>query len=115
MMPVTVLLGEETGRTIRGYAINWILMIPIVLGWSKWFFKVQSPSTKRGLVLGLIIIGVDLLLDGVLVLLMHLGGQSIVMFRTMYASWEFYLIILEVVLLTTIAGWEFDRTYTSKE
>ena len=98
--------------TLNAFIIGWVVNIPIVLLIAKWYFKKDSPTTKKGLHLGLYFILVALVLDGLSVLGAWASGQPLDQFMELYSSWPFYVTIAEVILLATYAGFEFDGTYT---
>jgi membrane protease YdiL (CAAX protease family) len=108
-------LGISEAMTTGGYVIYWLLLIPIVLLLAKWFFKKDPPNTRKGFLLGVVAILVSLVLDGVSVLLTVAVGESTQAFQDMYADWRFYATIVWVIVLTTFAGFEFDKTYTNTE
>ena len=95
------------------FIVGWIALIPCVLVLAKWYFKQVPPTAKTGLTLGLITLALGLLLDGVALLVMIVLNQSIEIFGALYTDWKVYVIVLEVLLLTTYAGYEFDATYTA--
>lgn len=96
--------------------IFWLLNIPVVLMLSKWFFKMDAPTAKKGFLLGVLAVLVGVTLDIVL-----FGASAIAqglsiseMLKTMYTDWKMYVALGEVILLTTLAGTEFDATYTKR-
>ncbi len=101
--------------TLATFAIGWIINIPAVLLLAKWYFKKVIPTAKSGFHLGIVAIVVALVLDGLSILATYLSGQSLDMFAALYTDWKFYATIVEIVLLTIYAGFEFDGTYTSAD
>ena len=92
------------------YPIVWILLIPIILLLAKWYFKMDPPTTMKGLCLGLIGVGIGLLLDMVIT-----APFIIKSYMTYFSTWQMYVIFFEIIALCTYAGWEFDKTYTPPE
>ncbi len=95
------------------FVVIWLLSIPVVLLLAKWYFKKVMPTPKAGFRLGVLAVAVAFLLDGLVVLGTYASGESLDTFAAMYADWKVYATIVEIVLLTTYAGFEFDGTYTS--
>lgn len=88
----------------------WILLVPITLFWSKWYFKQDPPSFKKGIRLGVVALLTAFVLD--IVFLLGTGQRD--MFIQLYTDWKLYVAVLEILLLTSFAGWEYDRTYTKR-
>ena len=103
--------GQEASMGL--YLINWIVTIPLILLWAKWYFHQEEISVRNGFIIGLIAILVGLFFDGVFYALTIAAGESTEIFDSMYTDWKFYVSILEVILLTTYAGFEFDSTFTA--
>ena len=95
------------------FLVGWVALIPCVLLLAKWYFKQVPPTAKNGLLLGARTIALAILLDALAALVMILLNQSIDIFGALYTDWKVYVIVLEVLLLTTYAGYEFDATYTA--
>ena len=91
------------------YFVFWALLIPITLLSAKWYFRMDPPNLKKGLCLGLIILGMATFLD--LIITVPFFVKSYVNF---FGNWKLYVGLSEVVLLCAYAGWEFDKTYTTK-
>lgn len=101
-------------NSLNSYIFFWLLNIPLVLLFAKWFFKKISPTTKRGFQFGLIIIAVAFALDGLAILGTYAAGESLEEFAALYTDWKFYVSVLEIIALATFAGWEFDGTHSKK-
>ena len=101
---------------LTGCIIFWILNIPIVLMLSKWFYKMDAPTAKKGFLLGVITVCVGVVLDICLfgVGAVAQGVSFSKMLATMYSDWKMYVALGEIILLTTWAGVEFDATYTKR-
>jgi len=93
--------------TLRIQATWWILEIPAVLLLAKWYFKMDSPTIKKGLLLGIIGLLTGTLLD--IIITVPLFVKSYTMF---YANWLMYIGFVWMLILTTYAGYEFDATFT---
>jgi hypothetical protein len=89
------------------YLILWVLLIPFVLFIAKWYFHTDEPTTKKGLILGLIALVVGIILDSVITVPLFVKSYS-----TYFSNTYLYIGMFEVLLLTTYAGYEFDATYT---
>lgn len=99
---------------LREYAWFWVLSIPLVLGLAKWYFKMDAPTTQKGFMLGVVALVVGLVLDVVIVGLItqNQGTAFGELFWQYYGDPLFYVTLVEILLLTTYAGFEFDATYT---
>lgn len=95
--------------------IYWILLIPLILLLSKWYFRKFQPSLKRGLLLGIVATVVSFLLDFIMIGITLSAGASIDMFIALYSNWKLYMTTILLIGVTTYAGFEFDRTYTFDE
>jgi len=113
LIPNITLISQHS-VTLTGYVYNWILTIPIVLILAKWYFRKATVSWKQGVYLGLIASIVAILLDVVSVFLTWQLDQPLDVFVAMYTDWKFYVSLLEVTVLTTLAGSEFDATFTNR-
>jgi len=90
--------------------IAWyILEIPIVLIWAKMYFKADPPTTKKGLMLGLVALVAGTILD--MIITVPLFVKSYAMY---FGDWMLYIGYVELLVLTTYAGYEFDGTYTKE-
>jgi len=96
------------------YITLWILMIPVLLFVAKWYFHIVPPTAKAGLYLGLLTIALGFLLDTSIVLISGAWDSLSQFYGTVYGDWKFFLTMIELLLLTTYAGYEFDATYTKK-
>ena len=94
-------------QTFFRYLILWVLLVPIVLFFAKWYFNMDEPTTKKGIVLGIIALVVGELLNVIITVPLFIKSYSL-----FYSNIYMYIGMLEVLLLTTYAGYEFDGTYT---
>ncbi|PIR76816.1 MAG: hypothetical protein COU32_00010 [Candidatus Magasanikbacteria bacterium CG10_big_fil_rev_8_21_14_0_10_42_10] len=99
--------------SMLSYGILWVLMIPVFLIVAKWYFHVVPPTAKAGLFLGLMTVVVGFLLDTGIVLVSGVWGSLSDFYATVYGDWRFVVTLIEMLLLTSYAGYEFDSTYTS--
>ena len=81
----------------------WVIQIPLVLLMAKWYFKQKQPSLKEGFYLGLIALVIGAILDAVITVPLFIKSYS-----GFFGNWEMYVGYAELLLLTTLAGWEFD-------
>lgn len=110
LFTITMVVLNLQTRPLLPYFIIWALMIPLTLVLAKWYFKMDSPTTKKGFCLGLIGVGVAIALD--MVITVPLIVKS---YRIFYTDWKLYAMIFEITALCTFAGWEFDKTYTAPD
>jgi len=94
-------------QTFFQYLILWVLFIPFVLFIAKWYFHMDSPTAKKGFVLGVIALLVSLVLDCIVTVPLFVKAYSVY-----FSNNYLYIGMFEVLLLTTYAGYEFDATYT---
>jgi hypothetical protein len=113
---IQLLPGEQSFTevpSLLSFVVGWVINIPIVLLLAKWYFKTVLPTAKSGLQLGIVAIIISLLLDGVSIVATLASGQSIDVFTALYTDWKFYVTVIEILLLTSVAGYEFDATDTA--
>jgi len=113
MMPFIQFDPAATTWPMAAWVFNWIVYIPVFLLFAKWFFKKVTPTAKHGLILGVVTILVSVIIDGLFLGGGMLAGQDTGQLIGMYTDWRFYVTILEVVVLTTFAGVEFDATHSA--
>lgn len=94
-------------QTFFQYLILWILFIPFVLFIAKWYFYMDEPTTSKGFLLGVTALTVGVILDSVITIPFFVKSYDV-----FFANSYMYIGMLEVLLLTTYAGYEFDATYT---
>ncbi|MFA7244883.1 MAG: DUF5367 family protein [Candidatus Magasanikbacteria bacterium] len=87
--------------------ILWVLLIPFVMLLAKWYFRKDEPTSKKGLMLGIVAVLVGTLLDMIITVPVFVKSFSVY-----YSDWTLYIGMLEVLVLTTYAGYEFDATFT---
>ena len=87
----------------------WILLIPLALLLSKWYFKTDPPTAKKGFILGLVGLVVGNILD--LIITVPLFVKS---YEVYYTNVFIYVGFLELLVITTYAGYEFDSTFTKR-
>jgi len=85
----------------------WVVEIPLILLWSKAYFKKVAPTWKSGIILGIAGLLIGTILD--LVITVPLFVKSYSMY---YGNWLMYVGFVEMLILTTVAGAEFDGTYS---
>jgi len=81
----------------------WIIEIPLVLLMAKWYFKQKHPSLKEGFFLGLTALLIGIFLDAVITVPLFIKSYS-----GFFGNWIMYVGYVELLLLTTLSGWEFD-------
>jgi hypothetical protein len=108
------------------FIIYWILLIPLTLLVAKWYFKQDSPTVKKGILAGLVVLTVICILD--FVISVFFVKFSDFFYGNIYFYTQFILFIkiydlcsgnpylyvgfVELLALTAFAGYEFDSTYT---
>lgn len=92
---------------LRIMAAWWALEIPIVLLWAKAYFKVETPTWKKGLYLGVAALIVSVVLDVIITVPLFVKSYA-----AYFGSWMLYVGYLELLILTALAGAEFDATYS---
>lgn len=85
----------------------YVLAVPIVLLWAKAYFKMDEPTAKKGLFLGLIALVVGTILDAVITVPFFVKDYAL-----FFGDWTMYIGYVEVLFLTIFAGAEFDATYS---
>jgi len=94
--------------------IFWVINIPILVFLSKWYFKGVKPTWKRGLQLGIIAVVVGTVLD-LIITQLFIAGNYQDFLKEFYGNWMLYIGFLEVILITTLAGAEFDGTFSKNK
>ncbi|HBB37659.1 MAG: hypothetical protein UV82_C0008G0035 [Candidatus Magasanikbacteria bacterium GW2011_GWD2_43_18] len=102
----------DTVPSFLSYIVLWVLMIPAVLVFAKWYFHSTVPTAKTGLFLGIVTLALGFILDSIIVLLFASDITLSSFYALVYGDWKCILLALEILLLTTYAGYEFDTTYT---
>lgn len=100
----------EDQNSLKSYIFFWVFIIPLVLIFSKWFFKKLQPSTARGFQFGVIIVAVSLILDGLSALGAYMAKQPLDQFVALYTDWKLYATLVLIVAVASVAGGEFDGT-----
>ena len=102
---------------LREYAVFWVLAIPLILLLCKWYFRADAPSLKKGFMLGILALVVGFFLDLLVMAFIssYVGSSFKDLFLQFYADSKFYLSLLEIIALTSFAGFEFDATYTNRQ
>lgn len=85
----------------------WVLEIPVILLLAKWYFKMDPPTFKKGVLLGLIGLVVGTLLDMIITVPLFVKSYAV-----FYSNWSMYIGFIWCVVLSAYAGYEFDATFT---
>jgi hypothetical protein len=91
-----------------------VWMIPIVLVWAKWFFRLVPPSVKHGVLLGAVALIIATVCDLLFIFVLPVFPMSVADVQQLGTNWMAYAVIIELLALTTYAGFEYDRTFTKK-
>ena len=89
------------------YLIMWVLLIPVTLFVAKWYFHVDEPTSKKGFLLGILVLITGTVLDAIISVPVFVKSYTV-----FYSNTYLYIGMLEILLLMTYAGYEFDSTYT---
>lgn len=94
-----------------------LINIPLLLLFAKWYFKADTPTAKKGFLIGVAALVIGALLDYVLY---YAGLQPTdrpfgIEITSFYMSPVVWGMLVGFLLLTTYAGYEFDATYTKKD
>lgn len=109
VISIVMFLSWFKDHNLRIQVAWWILEIPIVLVWAKMYFKADPPTWKKGLYLGLIALIVGTILDTIITVPLFIKSYSMY-----FGSWTLYAGFVEMLVLTTLAGGEFDKTFTKQ-
>jgi hypothetical protein len=85
------------------HIVWYVVEIPLVLLLAKWYFKQRKPNIKEGFLLGVVALLVGVVLDVAITVPLFVKSYS-----QFYGSWMLYVGFVELLVLTTLAGWEFD-------
>lgn len=110
LLSILLFLPFLEGRTLAVHVIFWIFLIPIVLLLAKWYFKADPPTMKKGFFLGIIGVIVGIILDLIITVPLFIKSYDV-----FFTDWMLWFSLVEVVVLTTFAGFEFDKTFTKME
>ena len=94
---------------LRIMAAWWIVEIPVVLLLSKWYFKADPPTVKKGFLLGIVGLAVSMALDAIITVPLFVKSYAV-----FYGSWQLWVGLVEILALCVLAGWEFDKTFTKQ-
>src|SRR3989338_4651176 len=107
VITILMFLPFLVDKKMLQFGIFWILLIPIVLLFCKWHFKMDAPNLKKGFLLGIIMLLVILVLDMVITVPLFVKSFSV-----FFGDWMMFVGYIEVLLLAVYAGFEFDKTFT---
>ena len=108
---IILFLPPLQDKEMLQYIIFWVVNVPIVLFLAKWYFKAEKPTWQRGLQLGIAGIIVGTVLD-LLITQLFIEGTYRDFLAEFYGDWKLYVGFLEVIVLTVLAGAEFDGTFS---
>ncbi|NCO05315.1 MAG: hypothetical protein GW939_04195 [Candidatus Magasanikbacteria bacterium] len=108
---IILFLPPLQNKELLPHIILWILLLPITLGLTKWYFKAIEPTGKRGFQLGIIALLVGTFLD-LTITQLFVPGTYQQFITSFYGDWKLYVGFAEILCITTIAGFEFDGTYS---
>ncbi len=97
------------------YVTYLLVLIPAILVCAKWYFRKFQPSTRRGLLLGIVALVISFALDQILVVVSMPREEGVKMLSSIYTDWKFYTTMVILIGTATYTGFEFDRTYTFDE
>lgn len=106
-------LPVATGTIPFGaYIFMWIVYIPIIFAFAKWYFKQVTPTVRRGFALGAIALCVAFVIDAVGFLGATVMQIDTGLYQEIYRDRNFWLTVLWILILCAIAGGEFDATFS---
>lgn len=113
---IIMFIPSLVDRHLAQHVVFWIILAPFMLALSKWYFKHDPPTLKKGLGLGVIAVIIGVILDlAITIPLFTKGEQSLVVaLGQFYGEWELYVGLLEIMVIATLAGGEFDKTFTRR-
>lgn len=111
VISILIFLPWVKDSTVRINIIWYILEIPIVLLLTKWYFKQRRPNFKEGFLLGVLALVVGTILDLVITVPLFMKGD----YAQFYGDWMLYIGYVELLILTTVSGWEFDAPVADLE
>ena len=92
------------GKTDIIYSIFWILLAPIILLMTKWYFLKDTANAKNGFYLGLIAVAVAAVFDNAITIPLFVKSYT-----AFYGDWRLYVGLAEVLILCLISGAEYDN------
>jgi len=107
IISIVMFLPWFKDHSLRIQLAWWILEIPVILVWTKMYFKTSPPTWKKALSLGVVALVVGTVLDMVFTVPLFVKSYTIY-----FGSWTLYVGYLELLLLTALAGGEFDATFS---
>ena len=109
VVSILMFLPPLVDKKLMQFIIFWVLLIPIVLLLCKWYFKMDAPNLKKGIVLGIVLLFVALGLDVIITVPLFVKSYSV-----FFGDWMMYIGYVEILLLSIYAGFEFDGTFTKE-
>ena len=108
------LLGQNfyLPESLWFFLLFWIFLVPVTLLLSKWYFRTDTPTAKKGFLLGLLALVVACLIDILLFTFFIDPATRSEMISYVAGDWRFYIHPIEILILTAYAGYEFDSTFT---
>ena len=101
---ILIFLPWVKDSALRVNIIWYIIEIPIVLILAKWYFKQRKPTIKEGFLVGLVVLITGSVLDAIITVPLFIGGD----YGKFFGDWMLYIGYAELLILTTVSGWEFD-------
>lgn len=95
------------GNDLRIHVGFYVLLLPLTLAWAKLYFREDPPTWKKGLYLGLAALLIGTVLDLIITVPFFVKSYTVY-----YGNWLLYVGFLEMIVITTLAGGEFDGTYS---
>ncbi|MBD3311179.1 MAG: hypothetical protein GF349_01625 [Candidatus Magasanikbacteria bacterium] len=110
IISVLMFLPQLQGNDLAINIVFWIILIPLVLLLAKWYFKKDPPNIKKGFYLGVITLIIGTILDLTITIPFFVHSYA-----DFYSDWMMWFGFAELLVLTTFAGFEFDKTFTKRE
>jgi len=104
IISILIMLPWVKDSSVRINVLWYIFEIPVILLLAKLYFKQKKPTLKEGFMLGVLALVIGIILDVIITVPLFIGGD----YAKFYGDWMLYIGFAELIILTTISGWEFD-------
>ena len=111
IISILMFLPWVKDSSVRINMIWYVLEIPVILLLAKWYFKQKKPSLKEWFLIGITALIIGTVLDMIITVPIFLKGN----YAQFYGDWMLYIGYVEVVVIATISGWEFDGPVAKTE
>ena len=113
LMSIVLFLPFSAGNIILQHGILWLVLVPVTLGLTKWYFREVDPTPINGIKLWAVTMTVGFILDNVvtvpLFIAQEFNGDTMAAFQSFYTNWMLYVGFIWSLVLMIYAGYEADR------